>query len=148
MTSQTLSNSTETILEFADLEEETVRRYFETMNGERFRDTAALFCEDGVLEAPLEETAVGPEAIATYLQAEAKGMTLQPKDVRIEPLEGDRLLVQVLGRVKTSLFSVNVGWQFVLNADRKIAVTTVRLLASPQEMLNLRPFTKYHQNRD
>lgn len=148
MTSQTLSNSTETILKFADLEEETVRRYFETMNGGQFRDTAALFCEDGVLEAPLEETAVGQEAIATYLQAEAKGMKLQPKDVRIEPLEGDRLLVQVLGRVKTSLFGVSVGWQFVLNGERKIAVATVRLLASPQEMLNLRPFTKYQQNQD
>ena len=36
------------------------------------------------------------------------------------------------------LFGVNVSWLFILNSQQQIVSTTVKLLASPQELLNLR----------
>lgn len=46
--------------------------------------------------------------------------------------------------MKTPLFWVNVAWLFILNPQqKKIMAVTVKLLASPQELLNLRSETKF-----
>lgn len=113
-------------------------RYFETLNAGDFQATAALFAADGQLYAPFEEPIVGQEAIAAYLQAEASGMRLLPHQGISQPLENEQIQFQVSGKVQTRWFSVNVSWTFVLNANSEIISATVKLLASPQELLALR----------
>ena len=121
----------------------TVLRYFETLNAGDFEATANLFAEDGVLHAPFEEPIIGSSSIATYLKTEARGMQLEPQQGVSQILEDGNVEVQVSGRVQTSAFGINVAWLFMLNSDQKILSVTVKLLASPQELLNLRSQTKF-----
>ena len=130
-------------IKIAGITKPTVLRYFETLNAGDFEATANLFAEDGVLHAPFEEPIIGRISIATYLKTEARGMQLEPQQGVSEILEDGNVEVQVSGRVQTSAFGINVAWLFLLNSDQKILSVTVKLLASPQELLNLRPQTKF-----
>lgn len=118
--------------------ESTILNYFQSLNAGNFLATAGLFALDGELNPPFESPVVGRDAIAAYLEQEAIRMELLPKEGTIEELENNYTQIQVKGKVKTPLFSVNVGWIFVLNAQQEIAAATVKLLASPQELLSLR----------
>ena len=120
------------------IEEPVVQRYFQTMNAGEYEATAALFAPTGVMHPPFEEPIEGPDAIAIYLKAEAKGMQLFPREGIAETLEENQIQIQVKGKVQTPLFGVNVAWIFILNLERKIVYTKIKLLASPQELLNLR----------
>jgi hypothetical protein len=120
------------------IDESVVWRYFQTMNTADYEGTAALFAPTGALHPPFEEPIEGTEAITTYLKAEAKGMQLFPRQGIAETLEEDQIQVQVKGKVQTSLFGVNVAWIFILNPEREILYAQIKLLASPQELLNLR----------
>ncbi|HAZ45924.1 MAG TPA: nuclear transport factor 2 [Cyanobacteria bacterium UBA11369] len=120
------------------IEEATILRYFETLNAGEFEQTAALFAAAGAMHPPFEAAVIGADAIAAYLQAEAQGMQLFPREGIAEPLDDGQLKVQVGGKVQTPWFSVNVAWLFLLNTEREIASATIKLLASPQELLNLR----------
>ncbi|MBE9120774.1 nuclear transport factor 2 family protein [Tychonema sp. LEGE 07199] len=131
-------------IEIAGITKPVVLQYFETLNAGNFEETANLFAEDGVLHAPFEEPIIGKSSIATYLKTEARGMQLEPQQGISQILEDDRVEVHVSGWVKTSVFGVNVGWLFVLNSDREIFSVTVKLLASAQELLNLRPHKKFN----
>jgi hypothetical protein len=130
-------------IKIAGITKPTVLRYFETLNAGDFEATANLFAEDGVLHAPFEEPIIGSSSIATYLKTEARGMQLEPQQGVSQILEDGNVEVQVSGRVQTSAFGINVAWLFLLNSDQKILSVTVKLLASPQELLNLRPQTKF-----
>jgi hypothetical protein len=130
-------------IKIAGITKPTVLRYFETLNAGDFDATANLFAEDGVLHAPFEEPIIGSSSIATYLKTEARGMQLEPQQGVSEILEDGNVEVQVSGRVQTSAFGINVAWLFLLNSDQKILSVTVKLLASPQELLNLRSQTKF-----
>jgi len=125
-------------IKIAGITKPTVLRYFETLNAGDFDATANLFAEDGVLHAPFEEPIIGSISIATYLKTEARGMQLDPQQGVSQILEDGNVEVQVSGRVQTSAFGINVAWLFLLNSDQKILSVTVKLLASPQELLNLR----------
>jgi len=120
------------------LAEPVLLRYFETLNAGEFQETASLFAETGVMHPPFEEPITGPNAIATYLEAEAKGLKAFPRQGIAEPLEGGETQVQVSGKVETRWFGVNVSWLFILSPERDILFAKVKLLASPQELLNLR----------
>lgn len=120
------------------IDESVVWRYFQTMNAADYEGTAALFAPTGVMHPPFEEPKEGTEAIATYLKAEAKGMQLFPREGIAETIEEDQIQVQVKGKVQTALFGVNVAWIFILNPEREILYAQIKLLASPQELLNLR----------
>ena len=115
-----------------------VVNYFETLNAGDFAATAALFAEAGALCPPFEEPVVGPDAIAAYLEAEAKEMRLSPRQGIAETLENKQTQVQVSGKVETRWFGVNVSWQFVLSPENEILSATIKLLASPQELLSLK----------
>lgn len=117
--------------------EPTVLRYFETMNAGNFDTTATLFAADGWLKAPFESPFVGQEAIAAYFHKEAQGMKLEPCESVVETLENNEIQVQVSGKVQTSWCGVNVSWLFVLNQQHEITAATVKLLASPQELLSM-----------
>jgi hypothetical protein len=130
-------------IKIAGITKPTVLRYFETLNAGDFDATANLFAEDGVLHAPFEEPIIGSSSIATYLKTEARGMQLEPQQGVSEILEDGNVEVQVSGRVQTSAFGINVAWLFLLNSNQKLLSVTVKLLASPQELLNLRSQTKF-----
>ena len=120
----------------------SVDRYFTGFNAEDYRAVAALFEADGVLLAPFEEPIVGPDAIYTYLQAEAINMRATPLAVEVapnpagsSPMETDTQQVVVKGHVKTLLFTVSVRWIFELTATNTIQSVEIKLLASLQELM-------------
>jgi hypothetical protein len=113
--------------------------YFATLNAGQFPQTAALFAEDGVMHPPFESGIVGTEAIAAYLKQEAKGVKAYPHQGVIENLENSQIKIQVVGKAETSWCSINVMWLFILNEQQQILYTKIKLLASPQELLAVRP---------
>lgn len=127
-----------TDLTIEGITEPVVLRYFETMNAGDYEATATLFADTGAMHPPFEEPIEGKEAIATYLEAEAKGMQLFPTKGLAEMLEDDQTQIQVTGKVQTPLFGVNVSWLFVLSPEPEILSARIKLLASPQELLSLR----------
>ena len=131
-------------ISIAGITKPAILRYFETLNAGDFEATANLFADDGVLHAPFEEPIIGKSSIATYLKTEARGMQLEPQQGISKILEDGTVEVQVSGRVQTSAFGINVGWLFLLNAHQEILAVTVKLLASPQELLNLRPHKNFN----
>lgn len=120
------------------VDDPVVWEYFTTLSDQDFAETANLFADDGILYAPFSEQAQGPEAIADYLNREAKGMRIHPVRCTINSLEDGDRLVDVVGKVETVLFWVNVGWQFHINEQSKISSVRVKLLASLEELLNLK----------
>ena len=135
---QTPQSASTTELSIEGISEPVVLRYFETMNAGDYDATAALFAPTGAMHPPFEQPIEGKDAIATYLKTEATGMQLLPRQGTVETRENDQLQFQIKGKVQTPLFSVNVGWIFILNAQREILMTKIKLLASPQELLSLR----------
>jgi hypothetical protein len=119
------------------IREATVLSYFETLNSGEFELTAALFAQDGVMHPPLESGIVGTDAIAAYLKQEAQNIKAYPKTGIADTLEDGNIQVQVTGKVETSWCGVNVLWLFILNQQRQILYTKIKLLASPQDLLSL-----------
>ncbi|MEH1874761.1 ketosteroid isomerase family protein [Nostoc sp.] len=118
--------------------ETSVLRYFETLNAGEFEATAALFAVDGVMRPPFESDIVGTDAIAAYLKQESQKIKAYPNTGIAEALENASIQIQVTGKAQTSWCSVNVLWLFILNQQRQISYTKIKLLASPQELLSLR----------
>jgi hypothetical protein len=115
-----------------------IRQYFETLNAGELEATGALFATDGNLQPPFEPPIVGPAAIAAYLQSEAKGFVLQPRQAVTQAIADGCQDFLVSGKVQTPLFTVNVSWQFVLNSEQKIQLAKIKLLAALQELVKLR----------
>ncbi|AFY33253.1 nuclear transport factor 2 family protein [Calothrix sp. PCC 7507] len=122
----------------AGITEPTILRYFETLNAEDFLLTAALFAENGVMHPPFVSDIVGRDAIATYLQQEAQGIRAYPQQGITETSVCEQIQIHVTGKAQTSWCSVNVSWLFILNQHRQIVNAKIKLLASPQQLLNLR----------
>ncbi|MEJ6487154.1 ketosteroid isomerase family protein [Nostoc punctiforme UO1] len=118
--------------------EASVLRYFQTLNAGEFEATAALFAVDGVMRPPFESDIVGTDAIAAYLKQEGQNVKAYPNTAIAEMLETGEIQIQVAGKAQTSWCSVNVLWLFILNQQRQIFYTRIKLLASPQELLSLR----------
>jgi len=119
--------------------EQTIERYFQTFNQGDFLATSRLFAETGRLLPPFEEPIIGQDAIHTYLMQEANGMQATPKESSVECLEGNNRRFIIRGSVKAIVFSVNVAWYFDLDSQGKIRQVQVKLLASLQDLVSLRP---------
>lgn len=119
--------------------ESTILNYFQTLNAGNFIATAELFAVDGVMYPPFESGIVGKNAIARYLQTEAQDVKAYPEQGIVATLDDGQLQVQVRGKAQTSWCSINVLWLFSLNPQRQITNAQIKLLASPQELLALRP---------
>lgn len=134
--------STPTLVEekfqISGMTQSTLLHYFQTFNAGKFKETAALFAEDGVMHPPFESGIVGRDAITRYLQQEAQNVKAYPREGVVETLEGEQIQFQVTGKAQTSWCSVNVLWIFILNQQKEILYTRIKLLASPKELLNLR----------
>lgn len=118
---------------------QSVARYFDHFNRGDFRGISQLFVDDGRLLPPFEVTIVGRSAICAYLQREAEGMKAKPRKVWEEAGVGDRQRVVVQGSVIALVFTVNAAWFFDIDASGKLEQVEVKLLASLQDLLNLRP---------
>jgi hypothetical protein len=119
--------------------EPTVECYFSSFNAGDFDVTAALFAKDGTLQPPFEVEIVGAKAIAQYLKTEAAGMQAYPESLEVQSISEGCRQVLVKGRVKALVFKVNVSWIFEINESEQIELVEVKLLASMQELLGLRP---------
>lgn len=108
------------------------------MNARDFAETAALFALEGVMHPPFESGIVGQQAIAHYLQQEAQNLKAEPREGMVETLDQEQIQIQVTGKAQTSWCGVNVLWLFILNQQRQILYTKIKLIASPQELLSLR----------
>jgi hypothetical protein len=118
--------------------EAVILRYFETLNAREFGATSRLFAENGVLQAPFEQPIVGRGAIAAYLEQEAKGFMLRPRQGTVQVVENGCREFQIVGMVQTPLFSVNVSWLFALSPRSEISLAKTKLLASMQELWKLK----------
>ena len=132
-----------TTLTVEGITEPTVLKYFESMNADDFETAIGLFTTDGALQPPFQKPIVGHEGIATYMRAEAQGLNIMPKQGISESLPDGSKQVKVTGVVQTPWFGVNVGmnisWRFLLNPEGKVFFVAIDMLASPAELLNLRP---------
>lgn len=116
----------------------TVLSYFETLNTGEFDATSELFAIDGVMQPPFEKPITGRDAIADYLHREAIGITAQPSQGTYQTIETGEVEFEIVGRVQTPVFSVNVTWRMILNADDEVSFIRIKLNASPKELMNLR----------
>ncbi|WP_204137989.1 nuclear transport factor 2 family protein [Halomicronema sp. CCY15110] len=127
-------------LQADDLPAETiVEHYFSSFNAGDFDATAALFAIDGALHPPFESAIVGTAAIAQYLKAEAEGMQAYPEMLEVTQTDASSRRILVKGRVKALVFKVNVAWTFEIDETEQIRSAEIKLLASMQELLSLRP---------
>lgn len=116
--------------------EPTILAYFQTFNAHDFQATASLFAAEGQLMPPFESAIVGQDAIFAYLETEAQGMAALPQGIQ-EDLSS-ATSINVVGKVQTRLFTVNVNWQFVLNSESEILSLKIKLLAALQDLLHLK----------
>ncbi|MGK7896212.1 MAG: ketosteroid isomerase family protein [Xenococcus sp. (in: cyanobacteria)] len=120
-------------------EEFAIRSYFSTLNQGKFKLTAALFSDKGQLVPPFDSPVIGQQAITDYLQQEAIDMKFQPRSATDQVLPNGQTDVEVRGQVSTSLFTVNVVWNFLISSQGKIDLVKVNLIASMQELLRINP---------
>ena len=120
------------------INESTICEYFIRLNNGEFLAATELFAEQGCLKPPFEKIVQGRNAIAQYLEKEAQGIKLCPEYGEI--LTSDSLLTQyqILGKVQTNYFTVNVSWLIQLNIAKEIMAVEVKLLASLTDLLNLK----------
>ncbi|MBE9191539.1 orange carotenoid-binding protein [Gloeocapsopsis crepidinum LEGE 06123] len=132
-----------TKLKVEGITDSTVLNYFAALNADDFEAALALFTPDGALQPPFQKPIVGPDAIAKYMRSEAQGLNLMPQQGISETLPDGSKQLKVTGVVQTPWFGVNVGmnigWRFLLNPQGKIFFVAIDMLASPQELLSLRP---------
>lgn len=129
-------NCDETVIE--GITEPTILDYFQTLNAGDFQATAQLFAVDGVMHPPFESGIAGRDGILNYLNQEAINIKAYPRQGIIEAIEAGKSQIQVSGKAETAWCGVNVTWLFILNEQKQITYTKIKLLASPQELLNLR----------
>ncbi|BAC87991.1 orange carotenoid protein N-terminal domain-containing protein [Gloeobacter violaceus] len=125
------------------VDDPTPLRYFEAMNSDNFEAAVALFEPEGALQPPFQKPIVGREAIAAYMREEAQGLTMKPIEGITEVLPDGSKKLKVTGKVQTPWFGVNVAmniaWRFALNPKGEIFFVAIDMLASPEELVNLRP---------
>jgi hypothetical protein len=122
--------------------EPAVLGYIEAMNADNFDAAIALFTPDGALQPPFQKPIVGQKAIAKYMREEAQGLNMMPKQGICEVQPDGSKQLKITGVVQTPWFGVTVGmnisWRFLINPEGKIFFVAIDMLASPQELMNLR----------
>lgn len=135
-------NKTATLIHIDGICYDTVLTYMNTLNAGDFEALVALFTPDGSLKPPFEPPLVGRGNILSYLRKECQNLKLLPEQGVSEPVDNDLTLVKVTGRVQVPWLgagiAVNVAWEFLLNSGDDIVQVTIKLLASPQELLKLK----------
>lgn len=130
------------LVRIAGVEEPVLSQYFTALNAGEFEAVSQLFAVDGTLQPPFDELLAGRDAIAAYLEKEAQGFLLQPQSGALVQQDNSYTEYEILGKVETPWFSVNVGWNFILSPTKEISFAKVKLLASLKELLPLRDAAK------
>ncbi len=115
-----------------------IYEYFLRLNLGKFIEVSELFSAEGLLYPPFEKAIRGRDAIAQYLQSEARGVQALPQSATVQLNCDGSTLYQIKGNVKTSFFTVNVGWAIQLNTDKEIVSVEVKLLAEFQDLLAIK----------
>ena len=122
--------------------EPAVLGYIEAMNADKFEDAIALFTPEGALQPPFQKPIIGREAIAKYMREEAQGLNMMPQQGICEVQPDGSKQLKITGVVQTPWFGVTVGmnisWRFLINPEGQIFFVAIDMLASPQELMNLR----------
>jgi hypothetical protein len=121
----------------------TVLNYIDYMNAYEFELASSLFAENGALQPPFQKPVTGRQAILTYMREECVGLKMLPERGVAEVIDDGYTQIKVTGKVQTPWFGAGVGmniaWRFLLDPQGKIFYVAIDLLASPKELLNLRP---------
>ena len=115
-----------------------IAAYFDALNRDDFQASAELFAAEGQLLPPFESAIVGREAVAAYLQAEAKGMRAVIQTLEAELLPSGAVSLRAIGQVQAPLFAVNVSWQFIVNSASEIVSVKIKLLAALKDLINFK----------
>jgi hypothetical protein len=118
--------------------ETVIDEYFLRLNKGDFVAVTELFSMRGILCPPFEKAICGRDAIASYLDSEAKGMMCLPKSRVVRSGSNEDILYQIEGNVKTSFFTVNVRWSIHLNSQKEITFLEVKLLNKLQDLVAFR----------
>ncbi len=125
------------------VDDKTVLGYIEAMNADKFDTAVDLFTTDGALQPPFQKPIVGHALIAKYMRDEAQGLNMMPKQGICEVQPDGSKQIKVTGVVQTPWFGVTVGmnisWRFLINPQGKIFFVAIDMLASPEELMSLRP---------
>jgi Nuclear transport factor 2 (NTF2) domain len=116
------------------IDEGVISEYFLRLNQGDFSAAANLFSVDGSLNPPFEKPIQGRDAIAQYLDQEAKGMKCCPKQGEKLSSDGEHTQYRVEGQVETYWFTVHVVWLMQLSATKQIVTVDVNLLTSLAEL--------------
>ena len=119
------------------INEVAISEYFLRLNQGDFAAAAELFSEAGCLNPPFENPIQGKDAIAQYLDQEAKGMRFRPQQGETLLSDDEHIQYRVQGQVETHWFTVNVVWLIQLNVTKQIVAVDVNLLASLAELAGL-----------
>jgi hypothetical protein len=131
----TPTSSSGLLINIDGIEEPTIAAYFSRLNSGELAATSELFAHSGRLDPPFENPIEGREAIAKYLETEAKGMIFCPESGVMLLKDNELAQYHVQGKVKTNYFTINVSWLIQLNADKEILLVEVKLLAALEELL-------------
>ncbi|WP_310422004.1 nuclear transport factor 2 family protein [Chamaesiphon sp. VAR_48_metabat_135_sub] len=141
------TSSTEPLILKIDIQgihEPIIYEYFARLNNGEFTATAELFAAQGCLNPPFDKQLQGREAIAQYLEKEAKGIKFLPEYGEILTSVGtassldscDRTQYQIQGKVEINWFTVNISWSMQLNSAKEIMLIEVKLLADLEDLLS------------
>lgn len=132
----TSSANIDAFIDINGIDELTIYEYFARLNNNEFIATSELFAEQGCLNPPFEKIVCGRNAIAQYLEKEAKGIESCPANGKMIMSDSTFTQYQIQGKVKTNQFTVNVDWLIQLNSTKEIILVEVKLVASLIELLN------------
>jgi hypothetical protein len=135
---QFTTNDLEVTTKIEGIAAPTIVAYFQSLNSSEFGAAAELFAECGRLAPPFDNPIEGRAAIATYLEKEARGMTMCPQSGTLLIDDLDLAQYHIEGKVKTNYFTVNVSWLIQLNTDKEILLVEVKLLAALTELIKFR----------
>jgi hypothetical protein len=142
----TISAIDRTAIAISELQVPVIHQYFANLNQLNFEAVANLFTAAGWLYPPFDRGICGRANIYQYLEAEASDLQAFPASstVRFRKSELQSLaeagstVYRILGKVKTSYFTVNVGWSIEVSTDEEIHSVRVKLLAELQDLLTLK----------
>ena len=123
-------------IDIQGIHEPVIDEYFARLNNGEFIATAELFAEQGCLNPPFDNQIQGRDAIAQYLEEQARGIIFAPADGEILISDSDHTQYQIQGKVEMNWFTVNVSWSIDLNAAKEIMLVEVKLLTALDDLLS------------
>ena len=129
------SIDTATFIDIHGIYEPTIYEYFARLNNGEFIRAAELFAPQGQLDPPFGNPIEGRDAIAQYLEEEAKGIKFYPEEGKLLMSLNNYTKYQIQGKVEINWVAVNVSWSIQLNAEKGIMAIEVKLLASLNDLL-------------